>query len=214
MNARGLFATQNCYLKMSFGLLVSQTLLAIFALTPDSAFGSVSDSKLTVGPHDAQLADVRLHYVVAGHGPLVLVTSPGWGCGSLYLQRGLTPLEERFTLLYIDTRGSGGSTRPEDSKQMGTAVMADDIDRLRSYLELDSIDPIGHSHGAAIAIDYAERYPQRAKKVILIDAEVLDDRPKSTIRRFLALWHDDPRYQHAVEAALAQRHSGDRSDES
>jgi hypothetical protein len=63
MNARRLFATQNCYLKMSFGLLVSQTLLAIFALTPDSAFGSVSDSKLTVGPHDAQLADVRLHYV-------------------------------------------------------------------------------------------------------------------------------------------------------
>ena len=121
---------------MSFGFLVSQILLAIFALTPDSAFGSGSESKLTVGPHDAQLADVRLHYVVAGHGPLVLVTSPGWGSGSLYLQR-----------------------------------------------------------------------------AILIEPEVLDDRPRSTIQRFLALWHDDPRYQHAVEAALAPRHSGDRSDE-
>lgn len=146
MNARRLFVTHRCYLKMSYGFLVLQILLGIFALIPHSAFGGGSDSKLTIGPHDAQLADVRLHYVVAGHGPLVLVSSPGWGYGSLYLQRGLTPLQERFTLLYIDTRGSGGSTRPEDGRKMGTAVMADDIDRLRSYLQLDSIDLIGHSH--------------------------------------------------------------------
>jgi alpha/beta hydrolase fold len=105
------------------------------------------DPKLSLGSHQAKLADVSLHYVVAGHGPLVLVTSPGWGIGSLYLQRGLVPLEKTFTVVYLDTRGSGGSSRPTDTKQMSMAVMADDIDRFRSYLGLDSIKLMGHSNG-------------------------------------------------------------------
>ena len=88
------------------------------------ASADTADPKLGIGSHEAKLADVSLHYVVAGHGPLVMVTSPGWGIGSLYLQRGLAPLEKTFTVLYFDTRGSGGSSRPADTKQMSTAVMA------------------------------------------------------------------------------------------
>ena len=126
-----------------------------------SGIATAQDSKMTAGPHDVDLKDARLHYVVAGHGPLVFVTSPGWGPGSLYLQKGLSPLEERFTLLFLDTRGSGGSSRPADSTKMSTAVMADDVDRLRDYLGIDSIILIGHSNGGAIALDYAERYPTR-----------------------------------------------------
>jgi len=180
--------------------LIAALILATLPAGGQSAFGGGHDSKLAVGTHDAQLTDVHLHYVVAGHGPLLLVTSPGWGIGSLYLQRGLAPLEERFTLLYVDTRGSGGSTRPEDSEQMSTAVMADDIDRLRSYLGLDSINLLGHSNSSAIALDYAERYPQRAEKVILVETEVLDDRAENATQRYLTLWHDDPKYKNAIQA--------------
>ena len=82
------------------------------------------------------------------------------------------------------------------------AVMADDIDRFRSYLGLDSINLMGHSNGGSIALDYAERYPRRAKRVVLIDAEVLDDREPKATQRYLTLWHDDPRFKHAVEVAL------------
>jgi proline iminopeptidase len=191
--------------------LIAAVILATLPATGQSALGGVHDSKLAVGPHDAQLTDVHLHYVVAGHGPLLVVTSPGWGIGSVYLQRGLAPLEERFTLLYLDTRGSGGSTRPEHSEQMSTAVMADDIDRLRSYLGLDSINLLGHSNGSAIALDYAERYPQRAEKVILIATEVLDDRAENATQRYLALWHDDPKYKNAIQALSDD--SADDSDE-
>jgi hypothetical protein len=126
--------------RLGSGHFITVVILATLIAGSRSAFGGADDSKLAVGPHDVQLADVRLHYIVAGHGPLLLVTSPGWGIGSLYLQRGLAPLEDQLTLLYLDTRGSGGSTRPEDSEQMSTAAMADDIDRLRSYLGLDAIN--------------------------------------------------------------------------
>lgn len=166
-----------------------------------SASADTVGPKLAIGSHQAKLADVSLHYVVTGHGPLVFVTSPGWGIGSLYLQRGLAPLETTFTVVYLDTRGSGGSSRPADTKQMSMAVMADDIDRFRSYLGLDSINLMGHSNGGTIALDYAERYPQRVKKVVLIDPEVLDDREPKATQRYLTLWHDDPRFKHAVEVA-------------
>jgi proline iminopeptidase len=179
--------------------IIRRFILGTFALTIQSAFADTDDPKLAVGSHQAELADVTLHYVVAGHGPLVFVTSPGWGIGSLYLQRGLAPLQASFTVLYLDTRGSGGSSRPADPKQMSMALMADDIDRLRSYLGIDSIDLMGHSNGGTIALDYAERYPQRAKKVVLIDTEVLDDRDPDATQRYFTLWHDDPRFKHAIE---------------
>jgi proline iminopeptidase len=206
---------------LSFGSLSHQIVLGTVALSIYSlcepskllaaADGSVANPvsadtanpKLSIGSHQAELADVSLHYVVAGRGPLVLVTSPGWGIGSVYLQGGLAPLEKTFTVVYLDTRGSGGSSRPADAKQMSVAVMADDIDLFRSYLGLDSINLVGHSNGGSIALDYAERYPERAKKIILIDTEVLDDRERNAIHRYLELWHDDPRFKSAVEVALS-----------
>jgi proline iminopeptidase len=179
--------------------IIRRFILGTVALTIQSAFADTNDPKLAVGSHQAELADATLHYVVAGHGPLVFVTSPGWGIGSLYLQRGFAPLETTFTVLYLDTRGSGESSRPADPKQMSTALMADDIDRLRSYLGIDSISLMGHSNGGTIALDYAERYPQRVKKVVLIDTEVLDDRDPDATQRYFTLWHDDPRFKHAID---------------
>jgi proline iminopeptidase len=184
----------------SVNRLFRLTVLGTLALTLQSAFADDQNAKLAIGSHDAELSDVSLHYVVSGQGPLVVVTSPGWGIGSLYLQRGLAPLEENFTLLFLDTRGSGESSRPADIKQMSSAVMADDIDHLRAYLGIDSIDLVGHSNGGAIALDYAERYPQRVKKLVLIDAEVQDDRDSAAIHRYLALWHDDPKFKTAIQA--------------
>jgi pimeloyl-ACP methyl ester carboxylesterase len=154
--------------------------------------------KLTPGDHDAQFSDVRLHYHVAGKGPLVVVTSPGWGVGSTYLVNGLAPLEKTFTLLFLDTRGSGLSTQPDDRSRMSSEIMADDIDRLRDYLSLKSISLLGHSNGGTIALDYAERYPNRVDKVVLLDAEVLGDREHEATGRFLKLWDYDRRYHAAI----------------
>ncbi len=174
---------------------------ALFLYAGLSSFAGAESSKLAPGPHDAPLADVSLHYTVAGQGPVVLAVSPGWGVGSLYMQKGFAPLEKDYTMVYIDTRGSGGSTHPADNSQMSAAVMADDLDRLRSYLGLDSIALMGHSNGGAIALDYAERYPTHIKKLILLDAQVYDDREREATKKFLTAWADDPRYKSAVASA-------------
>ncbi len=97
--------------------------------------------RLAPGEHHAPVNDVQLRYMIAGHGPLVFICSPGWGSGLLYLQRGLAPLEERFTLLFIDTRGSGKPSRPADVKRMSASDMADDI-------EAEAVSDSGHDQSS------------------------------------------------------------------
>ena len=69
--------------------LITAVLLATLTAGGQSAFGGADDSKSAVGSHQAPLADVHLHYVVAGHGPLLLVTSPGWGLAHFIFREGL-----------------------------------------------------------------------------------------------------------------------------
>ena len=172
-----------------------------FAAAPFAHGGA---SPLAPGPHDAALGDVRLHYVVAGTGPLLIVPSPGWGPGSLYLQRGLAPLETHHTLVFVDSRGSGGSSRPADVDRMTFADNADDLEHLRRFWGLARIDLLGHSFSGATGIDYAERYPTTLHRLILVDAAALDDNEASKeeeaasrhIRQRLA---EDPRYASAIK---------------
>jgi proline iminopeptidase len=154
---------------------------------------------LQQGPHDAQLSDVRIHYVVRGRGPLVFMSSVGWGLGSLEYQNAFRPLEKQFTMVYVDERGNGDSALPSDLKQMSTSVMADDLNHLREYLGLSKLRLMGHSSGGAIALEYAERHPENLEKAVLIDPVVLGDREEKQTAEYLVLWRDDPKYKLAIE---------------
>jgi len=191
---------------MSFShkfLVASASVLLACALPSAQLWGDDA-ARLAIGEHDAPINDVQLHYTIAGHGPLVFVCSPGWGPGSLYLQRGLAPLEEHFTLLFIDTRGSGKSSKPADVKRMSGSDMADDIEGLRRYLALDKINLLGHSDSGAIALYYAERYPTALAKLLIVDglsygnteADKQENENLKKIREGLA---NDPRYKQALE---------------
>lgn len=177
--------------------------LLVFLCKPKPVESAINE-KLSPGGHDAPIRDVQLHYTIAGRGPLVFVCSPGWGPGSMYLQRGLAPLEDQFTLLFIDTRGSGKSSRPADPKLMGASDMADDIEALRAYLGLEKISFIGHSDSGAIGLFYAERYPSRLEKLVIIDGTTYghterDRQNSENVSQIRARLGDDPRYKTALQ---------------
>jgi proline iminopeptidase len=153
------------------------------------------------GDHIVRVNGVDLNYSVAGEGPLLFVTSPGWGIGSTYLKRGLAPLMDHFRIIYVTTRGSGQSGRPTDASQMGSAQMADDIEQLRQHLGLRSIDLFGHSNGGAIAISYAERYGPHLRKLILTSSQLLGFDTTADIATFLNQAATDPRYREAAPYA-------------
>jgi proline iminopeptidase len=180
-------------------ILASLLVMSVCAVMP--AYAAVVEPSLAAGAHDVDVGEVRLHYVVKGRGPLIFIVSPGWGIGSSYLQNGLAPLEKHFTLIFIDTRGSGGSTRPADRSHMSHAIMAEDIEALRQKLAVPTLDLFGHSDGGTLAIEYAVRHPQRVRKLMLISPAVIGDRDGQTTRSLLQLWAEDPQYREAVHEA-------------
>lgn len=128
-----------------------------FSVAQDSASQS---QKLAAGEHTADVAGIHIWYRVAGKGPLIVVQAPGWGAGSQYLQNGIAQLENDFTVIYYDPRGSARSSRPGDSKRMATDDMIDDLEALRAYWGLPSITVLGHSNGGGIALGYAIQHPE------------------------------------------------------
>jgi pimeloyl-ACP methyl ester carboxylesterase len=132
---------------------------------PQNNLDSIA-SLLAPGEHYASIPEVNIWYRVAGHGPLLIVMSPQWGIGSTYLQNGISQLEKRFTVVYVDARGNEKSSRPADATRMSTSDMADDLEHLRAYWGLQLLDLLGHSGGGGIILDYAERYPEHASKLV------------------------------------------------
>ena len=167
-------------------------------LTSSGTTNNRTTKKLAAGSHHAPLNDVTLHYVVSGQGPLLFVMAPGWGIGSTYLQRGLAELEKTRTIVYIDPRGSGQSTRPFDPAHMSTSQMADDIDELRRYLGLESITLFGHSHSGAIAVAYAQRHQHHLDRLILVDSQLFGCNGADVTEKFLRGASNDSRYREAI----------------
>lgn len=165
---------RDCTMIFKSTLVIASCIVSMSVAKPASPRSSDSkDGRLALGEHVATLNGLRFHYVVAGHGPLVIVQAPGWGIGSEYLGNGLAPLKEHFTLLVFDPRGTGGSSPVASSDQLTNGDMAEDLEQLRSYWGLETMDLVGHSNGSAIAILYAERYPHRVHRLVLIGSQLL-----------------------------------------
>jgi len=155
-------------------------------------------SSLHQGDYRAVINEVQLTYSVVGSGPLLVAPSSGWGVGTSYLRNGVANVLDKFSLLCIDTRGSGRSGRPIDSTRMSSAHMADDIEHLRQHLGLETIDLFGHSNAGAIAIDYAQRHPEFCRKLVLVDSQLLGFPANEATQRLLTEWAHDPRYREAI----------------
>jgi proline iminopeptidase len=167
-----------------------------------SARSSKATEHLEPGDHVVTLNGVDLHYLVSGNGPPLFIVPPGWGVGSGYLQKGFKFLQDRFRVVFIDTRGSGLSGRPEDAARMSSHDMADDLEALREHLGLPSLRLLGHSNSGAILLSYAERYRDRVEKMILIDSQVLGFPAANDTQAFLQERAGHPQYKAAIQTAL------------
>jgi pimeloyl-ACP methyl ester carboxylesterase len=114
----------------------------------------------------ADVNGVRLHYVTGGKGePLVLL--PGWPETWWTFHKIMPALAEHYTVIVVDIRGMGTSSRPADGYDKKT--MAKDIRGLVQSLGYDKVDIAGHDIGSAVAYAYAENYPQATNKLVMME---------------------------------------------
>lgn len=120
----------------------------------------------------AEVNGVRLHYVVGGTGdPIVLL--PGWPETWWTFHKIMPALAAQHTVIAVDLRGMGASSRPADGYDKKT--MAADIHELVQSLGYGKVDIAGHDIGSAVAFAYAENYPQATDKLVMMELPHPDD---------------------------------------
>ncbi|KAJ5467856.1 hypothetical protein N7475_005608 [Penicillium sp. IBT 31633x] len=150
---------------------------------------------------------------------LIVVQCPGWGLGSEYLQNGLQELWEPennsntanasgYTVIFFHPRGTDGSSRPPASQMSSMPDLASDLEDLRQHLHLERYPVLmGHSNGGAIALGYAQMYPSRVNRLILLDHQLVGFLDRRLLQ--LEATHIDPRYQAAWDSMVDRQTSSD-----
>lgn len=126
---------------------------------------SATQAQLQPGPHRDTIDGLALAYRVAGQGPVMLVGHPN--SGKIGYERTLRPLETRFTMVYYDPRGTGGSEAPATLSGYGMPSWVAEIEALRKRLGVGKIWLFGHSDQSGIAMAYARLYPEKVEGLIL-----------------------------------------------
>lgn len=112
---------------------------------------------------------VRLYYRHDGAGPdVVFVHGVAGNCAVWYLCGLVTRLADRFRVTCYDLRGHGQS----ESTPTGytSRDMAEDLQALLAARGVERPIVVGHSFGAAVALQYALAQPERVAGVVVSDA--------------------------------------------
>ncbi|MET8771260.1 alpha/beta hydrolase [Streptomyces sp. NPDC004658] len=109
----------------------------------------------------------RLAYHLRGEGEPLAVVPGGPMRASEYLGD-LGGLTAHRRLALLDLRGTGDSEAPADPATYRCDRMVEDLEVWRDHMGLEHMDLLAHSAGAALAMLYAARHPQRIRRLVLI----------------------------------------------
>lgn len=107
-----------------------------------------------------------LNHRIYGHGQPVLYLMHGIFGMLDNLHYAAGKLGEHFTVVSSDARNHGKSFH---SEAMSFEVMADDILSLMNHLGHHQIILAGHSMGGKTAMKFADKYPEKLQKLVVID---------------------------------------------
>ncbi|MFJ6084693.1 alpha/beta fold hydrolase [Streptomyces sp. NPDC092369] len=111
----------------------------------------------------------ELAHHLRGEGEPLLVLPGGPMRASAYLGD-LGGLAAHRRLVLLDLRGTGDSATPADPTTYRCDRLVADVEALRRHLGLERVDLLAHSAGGSLAMRYAERYPERIARLVLVTA--------------------------------------------
>jgi pimeloyl-ACP methyl ester carboxylesterase len=129
---------------------------------------STTEAQLSHGQADVG-GGIRLHYVEAGDGPLVILLH-GFPEFWYSWRNQISPLAQGgYHVVAPDMRGYGLSDKPQSWRSYDTGLLADDIAGLvRSFGEQSAI-VVGHDWGAAVAYTVAMRHPEVVRRLAILN---------------------------------------------
>jgi pimeloyl-ACP methyl ester carboxylesterase len=138
--------------------------------SPATFTGLISDDRIEVREGYADVGDVRLHYVEAGEGPLIVLLHGfpefwyGWR-----LQ--IAPLAAAgFRVVAPDLRGYNLSSRPDGYKAYFAEALATDVHGLIRERGAESALLVGHDWGGTAAWITAMNHPEVVDRLAILNA--------------------------------------------
>jgi proline iminopeptidase len=122
-----------------------------------------------------------LEYRIEGTGaPAIVIGFPNY-----YSRVFSAELRSHLRLVFVDHRGSASSPGHMPLSEYGLDQISDDIELVRSELDLGPVVIFGHSGHAYMALEYAKRYPDSVSHVVMIGiAPDLSDESSSEAERY------------------------------
>jgi pimeloyl-ACP methyl ester carboxylesterase len=155
----------------------------------------------------------KLTYRKLGHGPVLVCHPGGPGFSSTYFGD-LAALWEQFTLIMLNPRGTGGSSRPADSKAYQIDDYVADLEQVRAHLGLERMLLLGHSHGGVVAQAYAAKYPGRVRALVLASTLArFATEQEAAMRSGMEKRSNQPWYQDALSALEEEQAGNFETDE-
>jgi pimeloyl-ACP methyl ester carboxylesterase len=111
---------------------------------------------------------VKLHYVAAGKGPLVILLHgfPDYW----YTWRGQMPaLAKHFHVVALDLRGYNKSDQPKGVEQYAMDKLVGDVAAVLKHFKQDTATIVGHDWGGAIAWAFAMRHPEQTERLVILN---------------------------------------------
>ena len=112
----------------------------------------------------ADLSDVRVHYVEAGDGPLVVLVHGFPEFWYSWRHQILPLVDAGYRVVAPDTRGTNLSSRPTDVEAYREETLGRDIAELIEALDAESASVAGHDWGGWAAYWTAMLFPERVER--------------------------------------------------
>ncbi len=143
----------------------------------------------SLGTHGfAESGDVKIHYVTAGEGPLVVMIH-GFPDYWYTWRHQMPELAKHFQVVAIDQRGYNKSDQPEGVENYAMSKLVGDVKAVIEHFQRKQAVIVGHDWGGAVAWSFAAARPQMTDRLVILNLPHLNG-----LRRELA---DNPEQQKA-----------------
>lgn len=137
-------------------------------------------TKHTASTGYIQINQGKLFFQKFGQGKPIIVLHGGPGLSQDYLLPQMLELAKDHEVIFYDQRGSGQSLTTElNHDYINIDKFTEDLEQLRTELDLNNIILLGHSWGAFLAMSYAIKHPHSVSQMILLNPAPVNQKGQS-----------------------------------
>ncbi len=134
----------------------------------------------------AHVNGIKLHYVTAGSGPLVILLH-GFPEFWYSWRKQIPQLSKHFRVVAPDLRGYGETDKPKGVKNYSSRIIAKDIEELIKSFGKTKAHIIGHDWGGGIAWTLAQHFPHCVNRLVVLNCPLPQELWKHFLTNFTQL---------------------------